>query len=213
MTIIVAEKITRAPAGEWAPPVPRAIREALRSNSDALALWIEAQSKPAGWSMGTRERMADAMGWTRYRIRRAIGGLRAAGLYLVDRVQDAGGRWSTACRFVANLPSLQVGPKAGLPDAGIPAAIPLSTESKRAAPHLPATCLREAAGLPCRDCAKYVAAQRIWKWPAAPATSPAARPVGDVLAAERRPARDVAARVECEHGRRRVACLACVLAG
>lgn len=181
MSVIVAEKITRAPDGEWAPPVPRAIREALRGNSDALALWIEAQSKPAGWSMGTRERIADAIGWTRYRVRRAIAGLRAAGLYLVERVQDAGGRWSTACRFVASLPSSQVRPKAGIPTAGIPAAIPPSTENKRGGPHQPATCYRERAGLPCRECAAYVAAQRVTpRWPA-PAHHPSERPVADVL--------------------------------
>ena len=215
MTITVAEKITRAPAGEFAPMLPRAIREALRFNSDALALWAEAQSNPLGWSMGDREVMAADMGWSVYRVRRAINGLIRAGLYVVEKLRDAAGRWSTVCRILATLgASPQVEPQADSPKVGHAADIPPARDRKREGPpagpvpHNPATCWREAAGLPCRWCAAYVAAAP--RWPAkAPSSAPASRPVAEVLAPQPMPTRPAVERVECEHGRRAVACLAC----
>jgi hypothetical protein len=213
MSITVADKITESPAGEFAPMAPAAIREALRGNSDALALWLEAQSKPVGWSLGNRDRMARDLGWTAYRIRRAIRDLRRAGLYLVERIQDAAGRWSTACRFIASLgASPQVTPKAGLPEVGNPAGIPPVRENReRGGPHLPATCRREAAGLACRDCAAYVA-EHSPRWPAR-AAAPTYRPAAEVLAAEGIQRRRVVGSLDrCEHDKRAVACLACASA-
>jgi hypothetical protein len=204
MSIIVAEKLTAFPDGEWVPAAPRVIREKLRNDPWSLALWLEAQSKPEGWAMGDRDQMASEIGWPVYRIRRAITGLRLAGLYLVERIQDAAGRWSTACRFVASLvASPQVTPKADSPKVGDPAGIPPVRESKRerhalrlprlARPHDPATCPREAAGKPCRDCAAAAAERRPEKSSAA--THPAPAPVAAVIAAALG-----ATGTECEHG-------------
>lgn len=196
MSVIVAEKITAAPAGEFAPMVPREIREALRDNSPALALWTEAMSKPEGWLMGSRDRIAELMCWPVYRVRKAIRGLVDAGLYLVDRIQDAAGRFSTVCRFVASLASSQVTPKADIPKAGKPARTPPSRRIKRegriggGSLHSPQTCKREAAGLPCRQCAAVAAAAKLVEKPST-ATLPASRPAADVLRDEHD---------ECEHG-------------
>jgi hypothetical protein len=200
MSIIVAEKLTAFPDGEWVPAAPRDIREKLRNDPWSLALWLEAQAKPEGWAMGDRDRMASDIGWPVYRIRRAITGLRLAGLYLVERIQDAAGRWSTACRFVASLvASPQVTPKADIPKVGNPAGIPPPRESKREGftlrravgrVHTRATCRREAAGLPCNQCAKDAAAEKVVEKPST-ATHPASRPVADVLREEYG---------ECEHG-------------
>lgn len=185
MSVIVAEKLHTAPAGEFAPMLPADVRLALRNDPWALHLYAEAQSKPEGWAMGDRDRMAADMGWPVYRVRRAITGLRRAGLYLVERVQDLGGRWSTVCRFVASVTSAvsaQVTPKADIPKDGLPTGTPPSRERKREGRtvHSPATCKREAAGLPCRQCATVAAAESRPENRCAP-THPAERPVADVL--------------------------------
>jgi hypothetical protein len=193
MSIVVAEKLTSFPGGEWVPGVPREIREKLRNDPWSLALWIEAQSKPEGWTMGDRDQMARDIGWPVYRVRRALTGLRLAGLYLVERIQDAAGRWSTACRFVASLvASSQVTPKADIPKVGNPAGIPPSTEKKREtrrAMHSPRTCKREAAGLPCNKCAAAMAAEKAAAAEkSSGATHPAKRSLRDVLGPETTPA-------------------------
>jgi hypothetical protein len=154
---IVAEKVTSFPDGEWVPSVPRDVRLALRDDPWSLALWIEAQARPQGWQTGNRQQMAADMGWPVYRIRKAIAGLRRVGLYLVTRMQDAAGRWSTVCQLVARLASPQVAPEAHYPAAGRPAPIPPMSGSKRESgrpAHSPITCARNAAGLACRDCGK-----------------------------------------------------------
>lgn len=141
---------------EFAPMAPEAFRRALTPR--ALALYLEVQSRPPGWTFADRETEARRMGWTVYAYRKAITELRALGLFVVDKVRDAAGRWHTRSWF--NSTSPQVTPEAGSqpkPRAGNVPSFLVSKEKRERGPrvpHTPETCRREADNLPCSHCGK-----------------------------------------------------------
>jgi hypothetical protein len=185
MTTIVKPNGPTPAADEFAPMAPAAVRQALRGNSDALVVWLEAMARPDGWQWGDRQRIAGELGMTVYAVRKAIRALRAAGLYLVEKYHDAAGQIRTRCRIVADAFS-QVTPKVDLPGFGGSARIPLTRERKRR-----------------RGFSRSAAARTR---PERPAALPCDRPVAAVLS----PAAPTPAPfTPCEHGRRPAACLTC----
>jgi hypothetical protein len=202
MSIVVAEKLTEAPAGGFAPMIPAQVWDDLKNSPSGLRLYAWMQQKPAGWEFGGRDQMARDSGLPVGSIRTGIRDLIAAGYYLAERVQIEAGRWITQCKIFAQ--RIVAGHTEGsLREVGNPARIPPPREKKRERhalrsprlprPHDPATCPREAANQPCRDCAAAAAARKPEK-PSA-ATHPAPPPVADVLAAALGETG-----TECEHG-------------
>jgi hypothetical protein len=202
MSITVAEKLTEAPAGEFAPMIPAQVWDDLKHSPSGLRLYAWLQQKPAGWEFGNRDQMARDSGLKVGSIRTGIRDLVAAGYYLVEHIQTEAGRWITQCKIVAR--RIVAGQTEGsLREVGDAARIPPPREKKRerhalrpprlARPHDPATCPREAAGKPCRHCAAAAAAL-VPEKPSA-ATHPAPAPVAAVIAAALG-----ATGSECEHG-------------
>jgi hypothetical protein len=199
---MVAEKITAAPAGEFAPMIPAQVWEDLKNSPSGLRLYAWMLQKPVGWDFGNREQMARDSGLKVGSVRTGIRDLIAAGYYIAERIQVEAGHWIRQCKIIAQ--RIVAGHTEGsLPKVGDTAHIPPVRESKRerhairrprlARPHDPAACPREAAGKPCRDCAA-AAAERQPEKPSA-ATHPAPAPVAAVIAAALG-----ATGTECEHG-------------
>ena len=97
--------------------VPGAIADALTDYPPALALWVYAQRQPTHWRFDDRGAIARALGWSLYRVRKAITKLIDAGLYIVTRERNAAGQFVTFCQFAVTAigarrkPSPQVTPK------------------------------------------------------------------------------------------------------
>ena len=79
--------------------VPSAVAEACLDYPPALSLWVYAQSKPESWRFDDRGGIARALGWSLYRVRKAIRTLIDAGLYIVTRERNAAGQFVTVCQF------------------------------------------------------------------------------------------------------------------
>lgn len=201
MTIALAKSEIPRAVGEWAPAAPAHIRAALSDR--ALRVWLEVHARPDGWTFAARDVQAELFGMSTYGYRRALTELRRLGLYLVERIRDAGGRWSTQTTFLTSSP--QVTPKAGFPAVGTSAGIPPITRMKRGAgEHTPATCRREAAGKSCRQCGK---ARRAAELQAVKADAAARRQASLMVLAER--ANPTPAPAECEHGTIPTRCAYC----
>jgi hypothetical protein len=164
MIIVTDDKTPNRAPGEYAPMLTAEVADLLRgAPSAAWTLYVDAMSRPSGWQLTGRQR-AKELGLTEYKYRQGITWLVKVGLYLVDRVRDAMGRFTTWCRFLASPhPSPQVTPEAGLPEGGGPPRIPICREKKKRggvmarterAAHLPENCQREAEGKACRQCGK-----------------------------------------------------------
>jgi hypothetical protein len=210
MSITVEKSPVVRADGEYTPQIPGEVWTRLTApgiHPKALAFYTWMQTKPCGWELGNREQMSNALGgtdkgWSVHIVRQCITSLKRVGLYLVDRVNDLAGHFVTTCRALT-MPSSQVTPEVESEEAGPPADIPPLREKKRerhalrlprlGKPHDPATCPREAAGKPCRDCAAAAAERRPEKSSAA--THPAPAPVATVIAAALG-----ATGTECEHG-------------
>ena len=202
MITIAKTPVTRRD-DEFAPMVSAETRRLLRGvHPAATALYLEVQSLPDGFNPAD-EFLLRRLGWAPKMLRKAKTALIEAGLYVVERIRDAAGRWSTFCRYVTNRygtrsgPSPQVKPSDPLPAAGQGSHIPPTTDKKREGgtlrPHDPTTCYRNASNLPCRQCAEqYEDRKRV-------ASSPTSVPpsAADLLAAIMAKR---AAETECDHG-------------
>ena len=139
--MITNSPVKPRPAGrEFAPMIPGDVLAACLDYPPALALWTYAQGRPTSWQFDDRGAIARALGWSLYRVRKAIRTLIDAGLYVVTRERNAAGQFVTYCQFAAvavtgrivgRKASPQVTPKVDSGSARVPSRKQLLRKSSR----------------------------------------------------------------------------------